>query len=132
MSPGKMHRFKSVAPSEDGNIYVKMGDIPFDIMRFNISARSGAERRETRKALLLRMGAVPPKKEYINYKLLMNKQKEQNAKMHQFPRDAAFAAVNKRVPVKKRKNRGKKGKKKNVHFPEIVNHSGKSLLGNQK
>ncbi|KAA3675574.1 uncharacterized protein DEA37_0002366 [Paragonimus westermani] len=114
MSPNKIHRFKSVAPSEEENIYVKMSDIPFDIMRLNISANSGAERRETRKTLLLRMGGVPPKKEYINYKLLLSKRKEQNAKMHQFTKDVAFAAVNKRVPVKKRKRKSRKEKEKNM------------------
>ncbi|KAF8568131.1 hypothetical protein P879_06459 [Paragonimus westermani] len=127
MSPNKMHRFRSAAPSEE-EIYVKMSDIPFDIMRFNISAKSGAERRETRKALLLRMGAVPPKKEYINYKLLLSKRKEQNAKMHQFPKDVVFAAVNKRVPVKKRKRKGRKGKEKNVIREPPRNRSGKSKL----
>ncbi|CAH8510059.1 unnamed protein product [Dicrocoelium dendriticum] len=98
---------------DDESIYIRMSDIPFDLMRFSISAKSGAERREARKALLLKMGATPPKREYKNYKRLMQERAQQKAEAAMLPVDTASTMVNKRVPLHMIKRKKKlKGKNK--------------------
>ncbi|VDP92533.1 unnamed protein product [Echinostoma caproni] len=74
---------------EDESVYVNLSDLPYDLMRFNISAKSGSERREARKALLLKMGAAPPKKQYINYKTLMRSRKEAKMQASLLPPEVA-------------------------------------------
>ncbi|TGZ58658.1 hypothetical protein CRM22_009526 [Opisthorchis felineus] len=75
---------------EDESIYLKLSDIPYDLMRFNISMKKGTDRREARKALLLRMGAAPPKKQFINYKQLMRDKAESKAKAALLPVDVCI------------------------------------------
>ncbi|VEL15862.1 unnamed protein product [Protopolystoma xenopodis] len=50
--------------------------MPYDILRHKISITKGEERRKARKELLLKMGAKPPKRAYINYKELMAQKKK--------------------------------------------------------
>lgn len=61
---------------DDEPVFVNLSDLPYDLMRFSISAKTGASRREARKTLLLKMGAAPEKKQYINYKKMMKSRKE--------------------------------------------------------
>ncbi|OON15734.1 hypothetical protein X801_08459, partial [Opisthorchis viverrini] len=99
--------------NEDESIYLKLSDIPYDLMRFNISMKKGVDRREARKALLLRMGAAPPKKQFINYKQLMRDKAESKAKAALLPVDTASTTVNKQVPlnkIKRKKRQKTKGK----------------------
>nr|VZI07068.1 unnamed protein product [Spirometra erinaceieuropaei] len=71
---------KAVTPDEDSDAYyVSVKDLPFDILRQRIAQSSGAERREARKQLLLKMGAKPEKRGYVNYRLLMEEKKAAKA-----------------------------------------------------
>ncbi|CAL8083398.1 unnamed protein product [Calicophoron daubneyi] len=96
---------------DDEPIYVKLSDIPYDLMRFNISAKSGSDRREARKTLLMKMGAAPPKREYINYKLILKQKTEAKLKAAQLPYDAAADMANKQIPLDRIKRRRQKRKK---------------------
>ncbi|CAH8436775.1 unnamed protein product [Schistosoma turkestanicum] len=97
--------------NESEEVFVKLGDIPLDILRYNISMQSGVERKETRKSLLLKMGAKKPKNPYINYKELMqNRAKaKREAEELAFDRNAGF--VNKKLPLKQTKKKRKDRKK---------------------
>ncbi|KAL7055385.1 hypothetical protein AAHC03_022983 [Spirometra sp. Aus1] len=71
---------KAVTPDEDSDAYyVSVKDLPFDILRQRIAQSSGAERREARKQLLLKMGAKPEKRSCVNYRLLMEEKKAAKA-----------------------------------------------------
>nr|CAX73069.1 hypotheticial protein [Schistosoma japonicum] len=65
---------------DNEEVFIRLGNVPLDILRFNISMQSGAERKETRKSLLLKMGAKKPKNKYINYKELMQNRAKANVK----------------------------------------------------
>ncbi|KAH8854796.1 hypothetical protein KSF78_0001805 [Schistosoma japonicum] len=98
---------------DNEEVFIRLGDVPLDILRFNISMQSGAERKETRKSLLLKMGAKKPKNKYINYKELMQDRAKakREAEMYTVERCANF--VNKKLPLKQAKKKGKdKGRDK--------------------
>ncbi|CAH8437781.1 unnamed protein product [Schistosoma haematobium] len=90
-------------------MYVRLGDVPLDILRYNISMQSGVERKETRKSLLLKMGAKKPKNPYINYKELMQNKAKAEAEAFAFDRSASF--VNKKLPLKQAKKKRKNQQK---------------------
>ncbi|TPP56743.1 hypothetical protein FGIG_01770 [Fasciola gigantica] len=99
------------AKPDDESVFVNLSDLPYDLMRFNISAKTGSDRREARKALLLKMGAASAKKQYVNYKILMHARKEEKMQALLRPPETATTAVNKRVPPGKIKKKGKNSKK---------------------
>ncbi|CAH8438308.1 unnamed protein product [Schistosoma haematobium] len=102
---------KKSAKNEEENeeMYVRLGDVPLDILRYNISMQSGVERKETRKSLLLKMGAKKPKNPYINYKELMQNKAKAEAEAFAFDRSASF--VNKKLPLKQAKKKRKNQQK---------------------
>ncbi|CAH8436791.1 unnamed protein product [Schistosoma turkestanicum] len=77
--------------NESEEVFVKLGDIPLDILRYNISMQSGVERKETRKSLLLKMGAKKPKNPYINYKELMQNRAKAKREAEELAFDVSIA-----------------------------------------
>uniref|UniRef100_A0A5K4FBJ4 Uncharacterized protein n=1 Tax=Schistosoma mansoni TaxID=6183 RepID=A0A5K4FBJ4_SCHMA len=116
----KVKSKKKSAENEEENeeMFVRLGDVPLDILRYNISMQSGVERKETRKSLLLKMGAKKPKNPYINYKELMQNKTKAKAEAEAFAFDRSASFVNKKLPLKqaktKRKNRQKDRPRKGV------------------
>ncbi|CAH8443279.1 unnamed protein product [Heterobilharzia americana] len=102
---------KDVKNGDDEAIYIRLGDVPLDMMRYNISMQSGSERKETRKALLLKLGAKKPKNAYVNYKELMQSRAKAKKEAEMYPFDRAANFVNKKRPLKKLKKRDKKKRK---------------------
>ncbi|CAH8436317.1 unnamed protein product [Schistosoma intercalatum] len=104
---------KKSAKNEEENeeIYVRLGDVPLDILRYNISMQSGVERKETRKSLLLKMGAKKPKNPYINYKELMQNKAKSKAEAEAFAFDRSASFVNKKLPLKQAKKKRKNQQK---------------------
>ncbi|CAH8437040.1 unnamed protein product [Schistosoma mattheei] len=104
---------KKSAKNEEENeeMYVRLGDVPLDILRYNISMQSGVERKETRKSLLLKMGAKKPKNPYINYKELMQNKAKAKAEAEAFAFDRSASFVNKKLPLKQAKRNGKTNRK---------------------
>ncbi|CAI2722917.1 unnamed protein product [Schistosoma spindalis] len=83
---------KKSARNEEKNeeMFVRLGDVPLDILRYNISMQSGVERKETRKSILLKMGAKKPKNPYINYKELMQNKAKAKAEAEVFAFDCSW------------------------------------------
>ncbi|CAH8826740.1 unnamed protein product [Trichobilharzia szidati] len=97
---------------DDEAVYIKLNDVPLDMLRYSISMQSGAERKETRKTLLLKMGAKKPKNAYINYKELMQNRLKSKMEAQMYPCDRAATFANKKLPLKKKKKDKKKEKSK--------------------
>ncbi|CAH8438250.1 unnamed protein product [Schistosoma rodhaini] len=83
----KLKKKSAENEKENEEMFVRLGDVPLDILRYNISMQSGVERKETRKSLLLKMGAKKPKNPYINYKELMQNKAKAKADAEAFAFD---------------------------------------------
>lgn len=77
--------------ADNDRIYVKFSDLSYDVLRYNILMQSGKERKESRKKLLLKMGATQPKNGYINYNELMRKKSEEKRALKDAFIDVIFA-----------------------------------------
>ncbi|OWR42676.1 hypothetical protein KGM_208808 [Danaus plexippus plexippus] len=60
---------------------VDLKKIRHEIVRFGMSGFSGTKKEEAKIALAISLGAKPPKREYINYKELMEKRKQEKQKL---------------------------------------------------
>ncbi|CAI2722922.1 unnamed protein product [Schistosoma spindalis] len=112
---------KKSARNEEKNeeMFVRLGDVPLDILRYNISMQSGVERKETRKSILLKMGAKKPKNPYINYKELMQNKAKAKAEAEVFAFDRSASFVNKKLPLKQAKKK-RKSQQKNRPRKKLV------------
>ncbi|VDL94830.1 unnamed protein product [Schistocephalus solidus] len=106
---------------DDDAYYVSVKDLPFDILRQRIAQSSGAERREARKQLLLKMGAKPEKRACISYRLLMEKKKAEKCsaitdyRNERFKRTTLERQLGKHTRRKKNKKRSRRlGKRPNT------------------
>ncbi|KAK4472973.1 hypothetical protein MN116_004173 [Schistosoma mekongi] len=98
---------------DNEEVFIRLGDVPLDILRYNISMQSGSERKETRKSLLLKMGAKKPKNAYINYKELMQNKAKAKREAEMCTVDPYANFVNKTLPLKQTRKKGKnKGRDK--------------------
>ena len=54
-----------------GGMFVSMKNLQYEFLRHKVGVTKGGERRDTRRELLLKMGAEPEKKKKMNYKMLL-------------------------------------------------------------
>ncbi|EEB12892.1 conserved hypothetical protein [Pediculus humanus corporis] len=65
-SKGKLNKEKK---NKDN---LTMKKLRYDIIKFGTSGFSGAKKEESKVALAVSLGAVPPKRKYLNYKELLH------------------------------------------------------------
>ncbi|GFR04139.1 uncharacterized protein TNCT_107191 [Trichonephila clavata] len=77
--PKKLNKPSESMKIEDTSTEAKEFNIKkarYEIMRFGISGFDKERQKQDKIALAIRLGAKPPKKEYTNYKILMEQKKK--------------------------------------------------------
>lgn len=69
--PGKKFNDKKNDPTSELN----MKRTRFEVMKFAMAGYKSQEKQDAKVALAIELGAIPPKKKYINYKVLMEQKK---------------------------------------------------------
>ncbi|CAK1599427.1 unnamed protein product [Parnassius mnemosyne] len=77
--------------------------IRHEVVKFGMSGFDGTKKEEAKIALAVSLGAKPPKREYINYKELMQKRKEEKLKQKEERQLMISKTVLKSCGKKKRK-----------------------------
>ncbi|XP_034840846.1 uncharacterized protein C1orf131 homolog [Maniola hyperantus] len=67
---------QTVHPKKD----LDLKQIRHEIVKFGMSGFDTTKKEQAKIALAVSLGAIPPKREYVNYKELMQKQKEEKDK----------------------------------------------------
>ena len=99
-SKGKLNKEKK---NKDN---LTMKKLRYDIIKFGTSGFSGAKKEESKVALAVSLGAVPPKRKYLNYKELVKINAEEKKKRE----DENNKTQNKNKNKKKKLKIGKKNK----------------------
>ncbi|GFY48438.1 uncharacterized protein TNIN_194161 [Trichonephila inaurata madagascariensis] len=78
--PKKQNKPPEITKIEDTSTEAKEFNIKrarYEVMKFGISGFDKERQKQDKIALAIRLGAKPPKKEYTNYKVLMEQKKKQ-------------------------------------------------------
>ncbi|GLH06177.1 hypothetical protein R5R35_010185 [Gryllus longicercus] len=60
---------------------IDVNKVTHEVVKFGIAGMKPEERRKAKETLLIKLGAKPPKREYMNYKNLMQKNREEKARL---------------------------------------------------
>ncbi|XP_046398052.1 uncharacterized protein C1orf131-like [Ischnura elegans] len=89
---------------------IEMKRVRYEVMKFSSSKLEGREREEADVALAVSLGAIPPKKDYINYKELHQKRKTEKDVAEEKPH--SIAKLKAKLMRGKEKIKKGKGKRK--------------------
>ncbi|CAL1265333.1 unnamed protein product [Larinioides sclopetarius] len=107
---------EEIIEGEDASKNVKEFNIKrarYEVMRFGLSGFDKEKQKRDKISMAIRLGAKPPKKEYVNYKQLMEQKKKE--------KEEKKAEHTDRYVLKQLKGRKKvKGKKKITKNPSSI------------
>ncbi|XP_026484469.1 uncharacterized protein C1orf131 homolog [Vanessa tameamea] len=93
---------KATGPAKQN---LELKKIRHEIVKFGMSGFDPTKKEEAKIALAVSLGAKPPKREYINYKELMNKRKQEKQKLND-EKQMMIAKSNLSTGIKKKKKKG--------------------------
>ncbi|CAH0722240.1 unnamed protein product, partial [Brenthis ino] len=91
-------------PIENANKDLDIKKIRHEIVKFGMSGFDPNKKEEAKIALAVSLGAKPPKREYINYKELMQKRKQEKLKQTE-EKKSMIAKSNLSTGIKKKKQK---------------------------